>query len=236
MPDTKNDFMNFRFFLDLLFPIECIGCGEEGRWLCKDCLNKIKLLSEQYCPICKTRLTNGRVCELCSSESFLDGAVIAVSYDNELIDKAIHYLKYRGIKDLARSLGKLLIQILGKVDFWDVDWVLVPVPLHNRRQRFRGFNQAELMAREVLSVLNLGISDNLYRSKHTHSQMKLKREERLKNIVDAFKIKMPEDLAGKKIILIDDVMTTGATLEECAKALKGAGVVEVWAVAVARGR
>ncbi|MFH1564244.1 MAG: ComF family protein [bacterium] len=229
--------MNFRFFLDLLFPIECISCGKDNFWLCGECLDNIKLLKEWHCPVCKAKLTNGYVCKKCSSQSFLDGAVIAVFYDDKLIDKAIHYLKYKGIKDLAKPLGKLLARALNNVSFWQNDWILVPVPLHKRRERFRGFNQAGLIADEVAKILNLEVEiNNLCRFKHTRSQMKLKRDERLKNVVGAFGIKNPAFFAGKKIILIDDVMTTGATLQECARTLKSAGAVKIWAAAGARGK
>ncbi|MFH1187810.1 MAG: ComF family protein [bacterium] len=229
--------MNFRFFLDLLFPIECIGCGKDGEWLCGECLDNIKLLKEWHCPVCKAKLTNGYVCEKCSSQSFLDGAVIAVFYDDKLIDKAIHYLKYKGIKNLAKPLGKLLATVLNKVSFWQNDWIVIPVPLHKRRERFRGFNQSRLIAGEVAKILKFEVCENnLCRDKHTHSQMKLKREERLQNVVGAFGIKNPAFFAGKKIILIDDVMTTGVTLQECARELKRAGAVKVWAAALARGK
>lgn len=231
------DFRFCRFFLDLLFPIECIGCGKDDVWLCGECLGGIKLLTEWHCPVCKIKLTNGNVCEKCLSQSFLDGAIVAVFYDDKLIDKAIHYLKYKGIKNLAKPLGGLLARALNRAGFWENDWILVSVPLHKRRERFRGFNQAELVAEEVAKILKLEFcGNNLYRKKQTHSQMKLKREERLRNVVGAFKIKNPAFFAGKKIILIDDVMTTGATLQECGKELKLAGAVKVWAAAVARGR
>lgn len=233
----RDKFMDFKFILDLLFPIECIGCGKDDVWLCGECLGGIKLLAEQYCPVCKTRLTNGSVCEKCLSQSFLDGAIVSVFYDNELIDKAIHYLKYKGIKGLAKPLGMLLAKALNRADFWQTDWILVSVPLHKKRERFRGFNQAELITDEVAKILKLEVyENNLYRSKHTHSQMKLKREERLNNVVGAFGVKDSEFFRGKKVILIDDVMTSGATLQECAKELKSAGAALVWAAVVARGK
>lgn len=251
--------MQLKLLLDLLFPIECVGCGKDGEWLCQQCLDRIKLLAEWHCPVCKTRLTNGRVCEKCSPQSFLDGAIVAVFYDDELINKAVHYLKYKGIKNLAKPLGRLLAITLNRISFWDNNWILVPVPLHKRRERFRGFNQAELIASEVAKCLNLevgllrskkasdtilvagclidshSLKPNLYRIKNTHSQIKLKREDRLRNMVGAFGIKNPAFFTGKKIILIDDVMTTGATLQECAKELKLAGAASVWAAVIARG-
>lgn len=229
--------MKFQLLLDLLFPIECVGCGKDGEWLCQQCLDRIKLLTELHCPVCKTKLTNGNVCEKCSPQSFLDGVIIAVFYDNELIDKAIHYLKYKGIKDLAKPLGKLLATALNRGSFWDNDWILAPVPLHKRRERFRGFNQAGLIADEVAQISKLEVNNNnLYRNRNTHSQIKLKREDRLQNIIGAFRIKNPAFFAKKQIILIDDVMTTGATLQECAKELKSVGAESVWAAVIARGR
>jgi ComF family protein len=226
-----------KLFIDLLFPIECIDCSQEGNWLCESCFKKIKLLKKWPCPVCKIGLTKGKVCVDCRLKSFLNGTVISASYENETLDKAIHYLKYKGIKDLAKPLSRLIVQAMRQNDFCHDDWMVMPVPLNKRRQRWRGFNQAELIGREAAVALNLEINnDNLCRIRYTMPQTKLKRQQRLKNLINAFKLKNPAVLRGKRVILIDDVMTTGATLQECARVLKDAGAIEVWAVVLARGK
>jgi len=234
----KNLFEIFKPLIDLLFPIECLGCGKEGVWLCQNCLGKIKLLKNWHCPVCKINLTEGEVCSKCQPHSYLDGAIIAVSYEDDLIDKAIHCLKYKGIKGLFYPLSGILTKVLRKKRFWDNDWILVPVPLHKRRERWRGFNQTELIAKEIGLRLNLEVNNNnLYRTRYTYPQVKLTRQQRLKNIVNAFQVKNNFSSDGcKKVILLDDVMTTGATLQECAKVLKESGASKVWAVVLARGR
>lgn len=179
-------------------------------------------------------MTGGQICLRCKPNSFLDGVVVATQYEDKIIDKAIHFFKYKGIYSLAQPLSFLLVRVLKQVNFWEQDWIIIPVPLHRRRERHRGFNQARLLADYLANSLDLKVvADLLIRKKFTYPQMKLDRADRQKNIKNAFGVNFP--IIGKKVILVDDVMTSGSTLEECAKILKQNGAKEVWGAVVARG-
>ncbi len=190
-------------WLDLLFPIHCLGCGSKEEYLCSSCFDSIP--SGSSFPLKNLSLLS------------------ASSYRNPLVKKMIHRYKYGFVKKLAKPLGLLMAKRL------DFDAVLVPVPLHSRRLRWRGFNQSFLLASEIGRQLDLPVADCLLRAKYTSPQMKIKNSlKRGKNIKDAFCLKyLPEG----KIVLIDDVCTTGATLEECAKLFER----KVWGLVVARG-
>lgn len=218
------------FLLDLIFPVRCTGCGREGEWLCASCAENIELNQKQYCPVCWRKSERGATCTDCHSP--LTGLYVAASYrSNPELAKAVKQLKYKFSESLAKHLGKLLAQ-----DFLrEADSVIIPIPLHRKRLRWRGFNQAELLAREVSEQLGLPLEDVLTRTKDTSQQAKLSREERLQNLEQAFALRpdAPE-LKGKNVILVDDVASTGTTLVEAAKALRVAGVAQVWGLVLAR--
>lgn len=237
------------FFLDLVFPIECLGCGRDGLWLCGGCFKKIKFKPRQYCLHCKKENDFGQFCPSCGVNYDLDGVWIAALYDELLISRAIKDLKYHFITALADDLSRLIILFVDKMiePSRDLklnspaailnfnDNLVVPVTLAKKRLRWRGFNQAELLARKVAGKYNLELdSGNLIRVKHKKPQAKLAEVARLKNIKDCFEWR-GGDLKKKNIILIDDVVTTGATLNECAKVLKAAGAGQVFGLVVAKG-
>jgi ComF family protein len=231
------------FVLDILFPVECAGCGREGEWLCLTCFNKIKFKNYQYCLHCKKENEFGRFCPGCRPFYNLDGVLIAGDYDNRLIAKLIKNLKYNFVRDVAEDLGKFLILFLQNLNsesgFGEVVLaggnLIIPVPLHNKRRRWRGFNQAELIAREVSGYFKLELSaDKLIRIKYKTPQIKLSEAERKSNIIGCFGWR-GENLNGRDVVLIDDIVTTGATLNECAKVLKQNGAGKVWGLAAAKG-
>lgn len=250
-----------RFFIDIIFPIECLECKQEGDWLCAKCTQSIPINQEPYCLNCKIKTNLGEFCEKCKAQYSLDGVFITSSYDNKLVQQAIKTLKYRFVKDVSRELSKLLILFMqnaltpnplsqrerGRGDGHFLkdhspavlknfsQAILIPVPLHKKRQRWRGFNQAEALAYYIAEHFNLEVDKSgLQRVRHTRAQAKLGEEERKKNITGSF-IWQGEELNNRSIIIIDDVVTTGATLEECAQALKQAGAREVWGLVVAKG-
>lgn len=247
----KNLFLNFKkaekFFLDTLFPIKCLVCQQEGTWLCSDCWEKLPRLREQTCPFCEKNPTpSGRVCFACRVISPLDGMVVAAPYHEETTAKLIHRFKYNFVTELSRPLGQLLVNAYIDSDF-PVPHLIVPIPLHRRRLRWRGFNQAALLARELASGITPGYIIDLnetllVRQRFTQAQMKISNhKKRKKNIQGVFKIitnslnpKSGLDLKSKTILLVDDVATTGATLFECARILKENGAREVLAIVIAR--
>lgn len=228
--------------LDILFPLTCLKCGEETYWLCPDCLNQIKLLDFQLCPCCEKYISEkGFLCPDCKKtrKSFLDSLVVAVSYENPEIKKLVHFLKYRFILNASGPLSKLLTRSLVKSDSLLPD-LIVPVPLHPRRLRWRGFNQSQLLAENISAdlapPLEFEVLDSLARTKNKMPQMEIKKyRDRLESVKGIFSLKNnPEIIKNKKILLVDDIATTGATLQECAKILKENGAKKVFAVVISR--
>ena len=225
------------FVFDLIFPIDCISCEQEGSWLCHDCFKKLEFSREQYCLNCKTANKLGEFCYNCQKEYYLDGVIIAGNYDDKILNQLIKLLKYYFIKNIAIILGGYLINFLQSNPYIKLNpkSIIIPVPLHQRRWRWRGFNQAEEIAKIVAQNLQLRIyTKNLIRTKHKKAQAKLNEKQRLENVKDCYAWS-GNNLTGADIILIDDIATTGATLNECAKILKQNGAGKVWGLVVAKG-
>ena len=218
------------FIKEGIAPSRCVGCGKVGTWLCTDCASQILFLKVQNCYRCGRLMPRGRTCDNCRRQTNLDGVVVATHFEIGPIRELIHELKYSGTVELANLLGAMLVRTILVNEL--ADFVLVPVPLHGKRIIERGFNQAELLTRQIIERTGMETELILSRVKATLSQTKLTRVERLRNISGAFECRVA--LEGINILLVDDVMTTGATLEECAKTLKRAGAKRVWGVVVAR--
>ena len=240
------------FVLDTLFPISCISCGKKDVWLCESCFSQIKILPSQVCPYCeKTISSNGATCAYCRSsflsqndKFFLDNLIVSSRYKE--ISSAVHLFKYNFVKDFSVPIGKILIKSYLSASLSLPD-LIVPVPLHPRRLRWRGFNQSELLAEYMSENIAPGISipvfsDLITRKKYTAPQMKIRDyKKRKENISNAFAFsekcsarEKSEIFQGKNILLIDDIATTGSTLFECAKVLKKNGAQKVFAAVIAR--
>ena len=219
---------------DYIFPIFCLGCKKEGEWVCDICFKKINLFGIFACPVCHKNTENGTVCSPCAVESFLYSHIAIGKYEEDsLLGKVIQTLKYSWAEDVVSSIDKIIENFVenNKELFFNIDFV-VPVPLHNKRYVERGFNQAELIAKILADKINKPLSNILERKRYTLQQAKLGREDRLKNLQDAFMLK--ESVQGN-IILVDDVFTTGSTIQECAKVLKNSGINKVVGFSLARG-
>lgn len=167
--------------------------------------------------------------------------VISAAIMEDTLEQLIYALKYRGLYRLAEPLGDWMAGAIGlnpaTRDMFGDHPLIVPVPLHPQRLRERGYNQAALLARRLAQVAMMPIDEQaLQRVRHTNSQVEThSREERLKNMVFAFQCTRPELVANHDIILVDDVSTTGATLNDCARALRVAGAASVHAITLAHG-
>lgn len=229
------------FVLDLLFPKFCISCGKEGSYLCQDCFSLIDILERQYCPFCPQPkvVLDGKTCNFCKRSKSLNGLYCAASYNNFIVKKLINQFKYEPyIKELSKPLSSLIVVHLINLDKVEnfQDYILVPIPLHKKKLKKRGFNQAGEIAKEFSENLKIPVfNDALIKTKQTSAQVELKKEEREENIKGVFLCQKPELVMGKKILLIDDIFTTDSTMEQCARLLKRAGAKEVWGVVVARG-
>ncbi|MCX6720139.1 MAG: ComF family protein [Candidatus Staskawiczbacteria bacterium] len=233
------------FALDLFFPKFCLGCQKEGSYLCEDCRAVLDIAEHNYC-LCETHpmrlLPNSKSgkCPKCSGKN-LSGLYFALSYkEKDLTKKLIRQFKYPPyLKDLAKTLASILIEHFIKTgkntnEIWE-NSVLIPVPSDKKKLKTRGYNQSEELAKELSKVLQVPvISNNLIKTKITSPQMELKKYQREKNLKNAFQMKNPAELSGKKTFLVDDVYTTGSTMEECSQVLKTAGAQTVWGIAIAR--
>ncbi|MDP2684873.1 MAG: ComF family protein [bacterium] len=224
------------FFLDIIFPKFCLGCNTEGIWLCQKCFKSIKRLNKQCCPVCRKK-NFGETCNNCKEQSSIDGLIVSASYDQTLIQKIIHYYKYQYIKELYQPLGALLLNTINTNNIINnKKTIIISIPLHKKRQLERGYNQSTLLAKYIAKKLNLPYYDQLIiRKKNTEIQAHLLKKERLLNLNGAFKIKKNLDFHGKNVIIVDDVATTLATLNSCARLLKRAGATEIWGLVIARG-
>lgn len=227
-----------RFLLDIIFPPRCVGCETTNAWLCASCLAQIAFITQPICEHCGTVLADPLKpsCRQCEHNplQYIDGIRSAAYFENNPIRPAIHFLKYRNHKAVAATLAQILADTCQRHNL-QVD-IIVPVPLHLSRLRERGYNQCELLARELGARLNLPVdAHTLQRARATQSQMTLGAAERHQNVTGAFSCRS-NILAGQRVLLIDDVCTTGSTLDACAGALKEAGVTSVWGVTLAKAR
>ncbi len=222
--------------LDALFPPQCPGCKRRGFIICSDCLAQIQPISPPYCPHCHNPLHRSGICWSCYSSPLRLNGLRAASTYQEPLRACIHALKYKQNTRLSQPLGKLLAQTYRQNNL-QAD-IILPVPLHPDRQRERGYNQAHLLAEQCAQELSLPLAPNiLQRRRATPAQAHLSRVERQHNVTDAFicnKTLPPNVLGRRNILLIDDVSTTGATLQECAVPLFAAGASTVWGLVLAR--
>jgi len=190
-------------------------------------------LKGPLCPRCGKPQASGILCPVCVRvQTEIDGIRSPYRFE-ETIRKAVHQLKYQNLRAVSFCLAELLADYLQSNPL--PGEIIVPVPLHPRRLRERGYNQSGLLARGLGKIMNLPVVENcLVRVKEAQPQVKTPSiEERRKNVIDAFMCR-DEKLRGKQIILIDDVCTSGATLESCGIALKSKGVISIWGLTLAR--
>jgi ComF family protein len=198
---------------DIMFPPRCVHCQRIGVLLCRSCIKSIL-------PAPQTGT-----------------AVIAAgTIKDPILSAAIHAFKYCNLRQLAEPLAMLMARQAASTNIWSSNPLLVPVPLHPGRLRERGYNQAELLADQLAKMAAMKMApDILVRTHDTSSQVKTRsRQERLENMIGAFICVQPEMVRGRDIVIIDDVCTTGATLDACGQALKNAGARKITALAVAR--
>jgi ComF family protein len=223
------------FVLDTLFPISCLSCGTEGEFICGDCKSTIKSLEHQRCIVCQKAAPFGFTHPHCQTPHGADGLISFFDYHDEKISKIIIGGKYNFIPQTFELLGQIIAhQLSTNYHLLSSNYSIAPIPLHVTRHRWRGFNQAEVLCKSIADVLGVPKQELLVRSKMTKTQKDLNKESRSKNVADAFKLKPGADVHNKNIILVDDVTTTGSTLQEAAKILKRNGAVKVICLTVAR--
>lgn len=204
-------------------------CGhyvpEGGFPLCNSCLERVKLLGDSICSFCGRPLdsTQSRICRYCRHKSFSFACARSVALYETPLKECIHAFKYRGITTLLPFLGNLMLEYLERNPFLRKVDGIVAVPLHRSRLRERGFNQSLLLARYVAEGFNLPVLSGVQRVKSTLPQVGLSHKEREKNLKNAFCVVRSHDLVDKEILIVDDVFTSGATVESLARTLLKAG-------------
>jgi ComF family protein len=220
--------------LGLLFPPRCAVCQSSPGWLCETCLQEIEFIRPPFCPLCGQPTRTSRLCPSCERTPPRVDGIRAVGYLEGTLQTAIHRFKYSNVRPLAAPLGKLAGEYLTGSGI-PAD-VVHPVPLHSRRLRERGYNQAALLAKEIGASVGLPmIGGVLLRTKSTVPQVGLNAAQRRENVQDAFQC-ADRSLTGRRVLLVDDVCTTGATLDACSDALREGGAKLVWGLVLARER
>ncbi|MEK7583476.1 MAG: phosphoribosyltransferase family protein [Patescibacteria group bacterium] len=247
------------WLLDTVFPRSCLSCHRllavrsPHRYLCAKCMEFVRYQTSFRCAFCTNTTIMGATCQKCDHNHSLDRLLVTVDYQDKITERIVKALKYRFATEVAQDIGELmatfLVPKLPFIDFNRSRTIIVPIPLHTRRLRWRGFNQAELIAREIASRLELPLEAGaLKRLTHGTPQADIKnREDRIKNARGLFALSQTpsalplqlkgesERVRGQVVLLIDDLSTTGSTLNEAAHVLKSAGAREVIGFVFARG-
>ena len=222
----------FERLLDLLLPVRCGGCGQFGALYCERCRLRTHRLREPLCRRCGAEVEFAKARCGCRDRLHALGRLRSAARYEGPLERAIHRFKYERRRPLAKPLAELLADRLA-VDGPAGEFIAW-VPLHPRRQWERGYNQSELLAAELARRFGLPSGPGrLLRTRDTRAQVGLDRRRRLLNVAGAFTWR-GQDLGRRSVILIDDVATTGATLEACAQALRAAGAGVVTGLTVAR--
>jgi len=228
----------FKGLKDLIYPNCCLVCKnrilpDREESICENCWEKIEKNLPPFCSTCGRHLNTEAIkkgsCPNCSKSNFYFDRAFSPCIYTGTIKKLIHEFKYSGKDYLGSHLGQLMNEFIRNyrlpIEYLDF---IIPVPLHRSRQRQREFNQAEILSQQIGSEFNKKIlSDLLIRFKQTKTQAELDFQKRGQNIKDCFRITKPELVKGTNLMLVDDVLTSGATSNEAARCLKDAGALKV---------
>ena len=232
-----------RQILDILFPKECVSCAKQGRYVCDKCQG---FISENalICPVCHKASFGGKTHLECLGRHDLDGLVSIWDYDG-VIKEAIHNIKYAGLFDMLKDLTKDAFKLISLdqsqrfdpfLTFLSQDNTYITyVPMFLKKERQRGFNQAKIISQEIAQKINKPAISLLEKIRETKDQASLIKEDRLQNVKDSFVTSLAHELSScKSCLLVDDVFTTGTTMQECCKVLKKSGIEKVWGFVLAR--
>jgi competence protein ComFC len=206
--------VGFLFLNKLFVKIKCINCGRKSQnSICSSCINQIQKIPEIHCQVCKSISIEDNICLECLKRPPLFKKLVTVGIYNGLIKTLIYDYKYQSIKQYSKPLAYLLSEQIKKdLDSKKID-LITSIPLSKEKIKLRGFNQSELLAKEISNNLNKPYKEIFERVKNTKAQFSLSSEQRKDNLKDAF-IVTYENIKDKNILIIDDIFTTGATIQE----------------------
>jgi ComF family protein len=228
---------------DLVYPPHCVACGVSqppGKWICESCESDVRRIDGPKCPVC-SRPCEGAVdsfvCPNCRGEALHLECVVAVMRSQGVVRELIHRFKYGREFYLRRVLGGWLDEAFrdDRLSEMEEELRLVPVPLHPLRERERRFNQSLALAEWLARHREMRVEQPLRRRRHTVTQTQFDRKQRMRNLRGAFALRHNAGVKDKSFLLVDDVLTTGSTLDECARVLLEGGARSVRAITVARG-
>jgi competence protein ComFC len=226
----------------LLYPATCVVCAanvERAEYLCGDCRQRAPRIAAPFCAKCSEpfpgAITQTFSCANCEHRVLHFDCAVAAYRSRGVVRRLVHQFKYAKQRHLRHPVADWLRETLHDPRLRGRHFdLIIPVPLHPARQRERGFNQAELLADLLAASTNLPMRNALERIRYTTTQTAYDRAERMENLHGAFRLRKNRDVRGLHVLLIDDVLTTGSTLSECARVLRKAGAVSVHAATVAR--
>jgi competence protein ComFC len=218
--------------LDILYPPRCVICAHHGDFLCTTCFGKLPQADGPRCDVCWLPVWS-ESCRACNVHQPAFTALRSVFRYAEDVRTLVHAFKYRGLSCLSPLLAAPMVDAVFDAGL-EAD-LIVAVPMTGMRQRQRGYNQASLLARELGRALDLPVSDALRRRRFAGQQARsATADQRRRNVEGAFEVSKPQIVAGARVLIVDDIATTGATLDACARALLDAGARDVVAVTLAR--
>lgn len=231
-----------RALTSLLYPPVCSVCSasvEPHEYLCGECHGRAPRIIPPFCAKCSEpfagAITGPFACANCTHQKLHFEAAVAAYRSRGIVRTLVHDFKYRGQIHLRHLIGRWLCAALDDPRLRDRSFdIIVPVPLHPARERERGFNQAALLAELMAVKMSIQIKPVLERVRYTTTQTAFDREERMENLHNAFRLRKKADVRHLRVLLIDDVLTTGSTLSECARVLRRAGAVSIHAATAAR--
>ena len=219
-------------FLDLVYPPKCCNCGRIGYHFCPECWSEIHTIKDPICRVCGIPLMKNSICLNCKTEPLAVDSIRSFGIYTGSLRQAIQRIKYSRDYSLAVMFIEPLLELVNQQN-WTID-IIIPVPLSAKRKRTRGYNQASWLAKPFAKSLMKPFSpEGLVRVKETKSQVGLSFKERKINVAGAFSANS-DIVNSRNILLVDDVITTGATLQACAVSLKKAGAVKVYGITIAR--
>lgn len=232
----------FQAAVSLLYPATCTICRQHlraGEYLCDACEAKIARIVPPFCETCSEpfdgSINTAFTCANCAHRAIHFDAAVAAYRGRGIVRDVIHQFKYNRQIHLRHVIARWLCAALDDERLRNIQFdLIVPVPLHPARQRERGFNQASVLAELLSAQTSIPCKPLLKRMRYTTTQTALDRSERMKNLHNAFRLRKNADVRGLRVLLIDDVLTTGSTLSECARILKRAGATSVHAATAAR--
>lgn len=214
--------------LEIIAPFSCVRCKREGKLVCEECKRRVAEPKVSTCALCNSLTKDFQLCQACRRKTKLRGVLVASQYKGG-VKTLIRMLKYERAQRASRFLADLLVQYVNSNNYDYISWV----PVSSRRFRQRGYNQAKLIAKRVAAKTDVPYIESLGRLGHAR-QVGTDRKLRILQLKGRMYVIKPERLKNKRVLIIDDVLTTGATLSECANVLSANGAKSVWGAAVAK--